>query len=378
VVTLMTLALLGGPALAAAPTFAQDALTPAALTQSAVFDPVNMVFPVDGTHVTTDSFGDCRGVNCSRRHEGVDIMAAKGTPVLAVGDGVVSWISPGPSDCCYLGIDHGNGWTTRYIHLNDDAQDADGNYIDYTDGQGWGIADGIVLGSVVTAGQLIGWVGDSGNATETVTHLHFELRKYTASQWDSVAIDPYDYLIHAEHDWAGRFRDDDGDVHEKNIDIIADWGITKGCNPPFNDDYCPYRLISRGEMAAFIARALDLKVQGDIPYTDVAGTLFEPAIRKIQEAGIGFGCTETLFCPDAKLDRSEMAELLVRAFGYTNPDNTDFFTDDNGYQFEGSINALAANRITLGCNPPANDHYCPDRQLFRSEMATFFVRAMGD
>ncbi|MFZ0626838.1 MAG: M23 family metallopeptidase, partial [Acidimicrobiia bacterium] len=178
------------------------------------FDPVNILFPLGGEHRLTDSFGDCRGTNCSRRHEGVDIMAAKGVPVYAVADGTVTWISPGPSDCCYLGIDHGDGWLTRYIHLNDDAQDADGNYIDFTDGQGWGIADGIVNGSVVTKGQLIGWVGDSGNATETVTHLHFELRK------DGTAIDPYDYLVHAEGNWTGVFRDDDYSVHQNNIDKI--------------------------------------------------------------------------------------------------------------------------------------------------------------
>ena len=48
-------------------------------------------------------------------------FAAKGIPVLAAGDGVVTWISDAPSNCCYVGIDHGDGWMTRYIHLNDDA-----------------------------------------------------------------------------------------------------------------------------------------------------------------------------------------------------------------------------------------------------------------
>ncbi|MGA7281938.1 MAG: peptidoglycan DD-metalloendopeptidase family protein [Acidimicrobiia bacterium] len=336
------------------------------------FDPVNILFPLGGEHRLTDSFGDCRGTNCSRRHEGVDIMAAKGVPVYAVADGTITWISPGPSDCCYLGIDHGDGWLTRYIHLNDDAQDADGNYIDYTDGQGWGIADGIVNGSVVTRGQLIGWVGDSGNATETVTHLHFELRK------DGTAIDPYDYLVHAEGNWTGVFRDDDYSVHQNNIDKIYAEGITLGCNPPYNDEFCPERNITRGEMAAFLARALNLSAMTGVPaYDDVGGHLFEVAVDKIQTAGIAFGCDTDSFCPDRPLDRYEMAELLVRAFGYENPDGIDFFTDDNGNQFEESINKLAAAGITVGCNPPANDHYCPDRQLTRAEMATFFVRALG-
>jgi hypothetical protein len=72
-----------------------------------------------------------------------------------------------------------------------------------------------------------------------------------------------------------------------------------------------------------------------------------------------------------------MAELLVRAFGYDNPDGTDFFFDDEGNRFEGSINALANHRITMGCNPPANTNFCPDMALTRAQMATFFVRAMG-
>jgi hypothetical protein len=331
-----------------------------------------MTFPLDGESRITDSFGDCRGTNCSRSHEGVDIMAAKGLPVLAAGDGVITWISSGPSDCCYLGIDHGDGWVTRYIHLNDDAKDANGNFVPNTDGQGWGIADELIDGSVVTAGQLIGWVGDSGNAAEGVPHLHFELRT------NGTPIDPYPYLIHAAAAWAGTFSDDDDSVHQNNIEKIFARGITVGCNPPTNDRFCPNRNITRGEMAAFLARALSLTAMAGSPaYDDVDGHLFENAVDKIQTAGIAFGCDENSFCPDRPLERDEMAELLVRAFGHENPGAVDFFTDDAGNQFEASINKLAADGITVGCNPPANDHYCPDRQLTRAEMATFFVRELG-
>jgi hypothetical protein len=329
-----------------------------------------MAFPLDGEYRITDSFGDCRGSGCSRAHEGVDIMTDKGVPVLAAGDGVVEWISDGPSDCCYLGIDHGGGWVTRYIHLNDDKKDSAGNYIDGTDGQGWGIAKGLVEGSQVTRAQVIGWAGDSGNAAEGVPHLHFELRK------DGTAIDAYPYLVNAAGGWDGRFLDDDGNVHEKNIEIIAERRITIGCNPPVNNMFCPDAQITRGQMAAFIARALNLPQEGEIPYTDVVGNKFEPAIRGLETAGIGFGCTETEFCPDVPLLRHEMAELLVKAFGYDNPTGTDYFVDDEGNRFEDSINALAAHRVTMGCNPPANTNFCPDTPLKRSQMATFFVRAM--
>jgi hypothetical protein len=339
---------------------------------AAGFDPNTITFPLDGDEYRiTDSFGDCRGTNCSRSHEGVDIMAAKGVPVLAAADGVVTWISTAPTNCCYLGIDHGDGWVTRYIHLNDDAKDANGNYLPNTDGQGWGIAEGIVNGSQVTAGQLIGWVGDSGNAAEGVPHLHFELRK------DGTPLDAYPYLVRAASAWSGIFSDDDYSVHQANIDKIFTAGITVGCNPPANDRFCPERNITRGEMAAFLARALNLTAMTNVPaYDDVDGHLFEIAIDKLQTAGIAFGCDTDSFCPDRPLDRDEMAELLVRAFGHENPDGTDFFTDDADNPFEASINKLANAGMTVGCNPPANDHYCPDRQLSRAEMATFFVREL--
>jgi murein DD-endopeptidase MepM/ murein hydrolase activator NlpD len=338
---------------------------------AADFDPGTMTFPLDGENRITDSFGDCRGSGCSRSHEGVDIMAAKGVPVLAVGDGEVSWISSGPSDCCYLGIDHGNGWVTRYIHLNDDAQDGNGNYIPNTDGEGWGIVGGIEKGTQVTAGQHIGWVGDSGNAAEGVSHLHFELRT------DGVPIDAYEYLLLAEAAWSGTFADDDGSVHEDNIEKIFAQQITVGCNPPTNNMFCPDRNITRGEMAAFIARALDLTaLSGTASYNDVSGHIFALAVDKIETAEIGFGCDADSFCPDRPLQRYEMAELLVRAFGYENPDGTDFFTDDDDNPYHESINKLAAAGITVGCNPPDNDRFCPDRELTRAEMATFFVRSL--
>lgn len=343
--------------------------------QAAGFDPAQMTFPVGGdSYRITDSFGDCRGTGCSRSHEGVDIMAPKGTPIYAAGAGTVTWASD-TSNCCRLAIDHGNGWYTRYLHMNDDTQTAGGAYT--TDDAGWGIAEGITNGTHVEAGQLIGWVGDSGNAVEGVTHLHFELRQ-GSSHHGSTPIDAYPYLIAAEGNYKGQFLDDEGSVHENNINKIFAEGITLGCNPPLNNKFCPVREITRGEMAAFIARALPLSATTGTPaYDDVDGHLFEVAIDKLHTAGIAFGCDSNSFCPDRPLLREEMAELLVRAFGYDNPSNTDFFVDDNGNPFEESINKLANHGITVGCNPPANDRYCPARTLQRAEMATFFVRSMG-
>jgi len=130
-----------------------------------------MVFPVQGDNYYSDTFGAPRGG--SRTHAGQDILTygVKGVPVVAVAAGTVRWIG---STCCFLAISHDDGWETWYIHLNNDTQNPDGSYTD--DGLGYGIADGVVVGARVEAGQVIGWVGDSGNAEGVSPHLHFELR----------------------------------------------------------------------------------------------------------------------------------------------------------------------------------------------------------
>ena len=52
------------------------------------------------------------------------------------------------------------------------------------------------------------------------------------------------------------FIDDDGSTFENDIDRLATAGVTKGCNPPVNDKFCPNDFVTRGQMAAFLHRAL--------------------------------------------------------------------------------------------------------------------------
>ena len=60
----------------------------------------------------------------------------------------------------------------------------------------------------------------------------------------------------------GTFFDDDASVHVKGIEAMAAAGITKGCNPPFNDMFCPERTLTRAEAATLLARALSLPDSG--------------------------------------------------------------------------------------------------------------------
>ena len=178
----------------------------------------------------------------------------------------------------------------------------------------------------------------------------------------------------------GSFIDDNGNIHEGYIEAIKTEGITKGCNPPVNDRYCPAAAVSRGEMAAFLVRALDLNPAGADYFNDDSGSVFEANINSLAEAGITKGCNPPAndrFCPDGTVTRGQMAAFLVRAFDYTDPGAGNWFSDDDGSVFEESIDRLRQAGITKGCNPPANDRYCPDSNVRRDEMATFLGRALG-
>jgi hypothetical protein len=176
----------------------------------------------------------------------------------------------------------------------------------------------------------------------------------------------------------GTFVDDDGSVHEGSIEAIAAEGLTVGCNPPQSDRYCPTRTVTRGEMAAFLARALTLGETDDDFFSDDDGHLFEGAINRLAEAGVTEGCnppSNSNFCPDRVMTRGEMAAMLSRAFHYP-ASGVDRFRDDDGDLFEAAINRLAAAGVTSGCNPPANDRFCPGAEITRDQMATFLTRSL--
>jgi hypothetical protein len=180
--------------------------------------------------------------------------------------------------------------------------------------------------------------------------------------------------------WNGRFRDDDGSVHEPNIESIAAAGVTKGCNPPQNNRFCPDSPVTRGQMAAFLVRALGLGGGGGDPFHDDDGSIFEGDIERLAAAGITKGCNppqNTHFCPNDTVTRGQMAAFLVRAFGYRDTGGGDHFRDDDRSTFESDIDRLATAGITKGCNPPANDRFCPNDPVSRAQMATFLARALG-
>jgi hypothetical protein len=177
----------------------------------------------------------------------------------------------------------------------------------------------------------------------------------------------------------GTFVDDNGSVHEGYIEAVADAGITKGCNPPANSRFCPDDAVTRGQMAAFVVRAVRPGLSSRNWFVDDEGNIFENDIDRLAEAAVTRGCNPPVndrFCPDQTLTRGEMAAFLVRAFHLPSTSTEDRFRDDDGSVFEADIDRLAGAEITLGCNPPNNDRFCPDDPVTRAQMATFLGRAL--
>jgi hypothetical protein len=178
----------------------------------------------------------------------------------------------------------------------------------------------------------------------------------------------------------GLFSDTQDHLFEAGIEWMAFEGITKGCNPPVNDRYCPDDIVTRGQMAAFLVRALGLPDASPTGFTDTVGSVFENDIDKLAAAGITRGCNPPIndrYCPDSKVTRGQMAAFLVRALGYIDDGGGDLFTDDDDSIFESDIDKLGTAGVTKGCNPPANDMYCPDSVVTRGQMAAFLHRALG-
>jgi hypothetical protein len=167
-----------------------------------------------------------------------------------------------------------------------------------------------------------------------------------------------------------------------DVEWLAAEGITKGCNPPANSLFCPGDSVTRGQMAAFLHRALGgVIMQGPpVTFTDSVGSVFEADIQWLGNTGITKGCnppTNDMFCPNSVVTRGQMAAFLVRALGLTDDGGGNSFVDDNGSVFEADIAKLAAAGITKGCNPPTNDMFCPNDAVTRGQMAAFLHRALG-
>jgi hypothetical protein len=129
-----------------------------------------IVFPVVGPVKYYDDFGEARG---SGTHEGNDILAERKAPVVAAEDGTVKLWTTSRGAGCMLYLYGRSGTTYLYIHLNNDLTAQNDNRGSCVPKVAY--APGLRDGQSVRAGELLGYVGDSGDADGVHPHLHFEL-----------------------------------------------------------------------------------------------------------------------------------------------------------------------------------------------------------
>lgn len=142
-------------------------------------DPGGLLLPVQGIarEQLHDTFSDARSEG--RVHDAIDILAAEGTPVLAVADGTVEKLFDSErGGLTVYQFEPGGKYCYYYAHLQ--------RY-----------ADGLAEKQPVRRGQVIGYVGSTGNASAEAPHLHFEIHRLGPERhwWQGEALNPYPLLM---------------------------------------------------------------------------------------------------------------------------------------------------------------------------------------
>ena len=138
----------------------------------------HLEIPVDGVKADQlhDTFNDARAIG--RRHDAIDIMAPRGTEVLAADDGTIAKLFTSKAGGITIyEFDPTQTFSYYYAHLD--------RY-----------ASGIAEHQMVHRGQLLGYVGSTGNASEDAPHLHFAIARLDTdrSWWKGDPINPYPLL----------------------------------------------------------------------------------------------------------------------------------------------------------------------------------------
>ena len=143
-----------------------------------VIGPTGLLLPVAGVYAEqlVDTYADARSEN--RVHDAIDIMAPRGTPVLAASDGTVAKLFASErGGLTIYEFDPTSTWVYYYAHLD--------RY-----------ADGVAEGQALRRGETIGYVGSSGNASPDAPHLHFEVSRLGPEKhwWQATQVNPYPLL----------------------------------------------------------------------------------------------------------------------------------------------------------------------------------------
>ena len=388
---------------------------------------VDLTFPTDRRATYHDDYESPRSRGA---HGATDLMGTKGWGVFAAVGGRVTSApgsdgTPPPSYGYMVRIAGNDGRQYAYLHLNNDTPGTD----DGKGGPELAYAPGVVKGATVTRGQLIGYMGDSGNAESTAPHLHFEIDDPTVTDPGGThRINPWSSLNDARArgdyptatapawppaGWTGpstvpgkksrtvfapsgaREVDDScptgavpgrafadvapGSAHHATVACAVWWELTKGATPQVFD---PERNVTRAQMATFLARLVTAggaTLPSDAPdrFGDDDGSAHEANIDRVVAAGIMAGVGKGRFGPRLPVTRAEMARYLVAAYEHaaatTLPPAADAFGDDEGDPDEAHIDRAAAVGFASGVTASS---YAPGREVTRGQVSSFLARVL--
>lgn len=134
------------------------------------------------------------------------------------------------------------------------------------------------------------------------------------------------------------------------------------------------------DKAGHWSQPLSATVRTARAFSDTPGHTFYDDILWMSGMDITRGCNppvNDLFCPDDPVTRGQMAAFVVRALGLTANTHAGFDDVPSSHTFHDDIGKLATADITRGCNPPENDRFCPNEPITLGQLAAFFHRALG-
>jgi hypothetical protein len=359
-------------------------LTAAVANPSAPVVPI--LFPLEKHISWTDTFGAAR--SGGRTHAGNDLMAPKMTPLLAVVDGKIDWLNltgklSSYNNLPYFNIllrgDDGNDYF--YIHLNNDTPGTD-------DGKGgvqFAYAPGLTNGTRVHRGDVIGYVGDSGNAEDTGSHLHFEIHLggYVAATGGQTrtpsAIDPYASLKAAPTlaEWIAA-----GKPALTTSTTVAGSTTTTTTHSTTTTTPKPTTTTTTLKPTTTTTTVAGIGVPG---FTDVRTTdWFYADFAQARAAGVVTPAADSRFRPYESVSRALFAAYLVRTMapaelerpaGAAAAEAPTFKDVPSTYWAYREIQAAARLGLVKGTGDGAT--FSPEALVSRAQMATMICRAMG-
>ncbi len=243
----------------------------------------------------------------------------------------------------------------------------------------YGILPGVALSEAATGTLSNDCFTATGNCFE------FELTGTRAAglHWDTTYDEALSESVSTTRTLhvGGSFTDVPGtNIFYKFIETLLHTGVTGGCG---GTQYCPANPVTRAQMAVFLLKSkfgaahLPPPATGTV-FSDVpASNQFAPWIEELAALGITGGCAPGMYCPNASVNRQQMAVFLLKTLegsAFTPPAATGIFQDvPLGNQFVAWVEELYNREITGGCSVTPL-LYCPTNAVNRGQMSAFLTK----